>query len=145
MEDTTEGSLLDMQVDYDGGHTLGDTVRWSRFISIVWFCVVGLLVILALILIPSGRAIFSLYSSLIPGIEDMTALIVGIVLLIAAVLGFLSWMLFRFATLTRKAMQTQDQALFNRGLNALRIYFTISGVIALLGLLINILKLPKLF
>ena len=59
-------------------------------------------------------------------------------------LGFMVFLLFRFSSLTRKAIDTQDQDLFSKGLRSLKLYFMISGILALLGLLINLFSLTSL-
>ena len=140
MEQNTP-ELLDMHLDYDGWNVLRETVRWSRFLAIVGMVGLGLM----LLLVPlAGPRIITLYSAVLPGIEDFAWLILFVFLVIVAIAGLLVFMLYRFSILTRRGIETQDQAVFNRGLKGLKTYFLISGILALLSLLFNILSLTSL-
>jgi len=45
MEETPQESFLEMHLDYDGGNILRETIRWSRFLSIVGMVGVGVLIL----------------------------------------------------------------------------------------------------
>jgi hypothetical protein len=146
MENNQEESLLQMNLDYDGGHILQETVRWSRFLSVVG--IIGLsLCLLAFAL--AGTALLAAFSRLAPGIESLEALgsaiLVVVVLAFFAIFGFTVFMLYRFSTLTRRGIAQQDQTLFSEGMKCLKIYFLVSGVFAILGVLGNLYSLTKLF
>ena len=146
MENNQEESFLQMHLDYDGGHILQETVRWSRFLSIVG--IVGLSIcLLAFALV--GTALLAAFSKLAPGLETLAglggAIIIVVILLFFAIFGFVVFMLFRFSSLTRKAINQQDQVLFAEGMKCLKIYFIVSGIFAILGLLGNLFSLTKLF
>jgi hypothetical protein len=146
MENNQQESLLQMHVDYDAGNILRETVRWSRFLSIVG--IVGLSVF-ALAFMLAGSALVAAFSKLAPGIEGLEtmggAILIVACLIVFAIFGYIVFMLYRFSTLTRKAIDQQDQALFNEGMKCLKIYFIINGVLAVLSLLGNLLSLTKLF
>jgi len=146
MENNQEEGFLEMHLDYDGGNILTETVRWSRFLSIVGIIglALGLLVFLLM-----GTALIAAFSRFSPGLETLGALggavLICIALVFAAIMGFVVFMLYRFSTLTRRGIERQDQATFAEGMNCLKIYFIISGIFALLGLLGNLFSLTKLF
>lgn len=146
METNQQESFLQMNLDYDGGHILHETVRWSRFLSIVGFVGLGLFV---LVMTLAGTALMELLSRFAPGIEEMggigTAIIVIAVVFVAAICGFVFYMLYRFSTLTRRAIDQQDQATFAQGMRCLKIYFVVNGIFGLLNLLFSLLSLTKLF
>jgi hypothetical protein len=146
MENPQEQSLLQMNLDYDGGHILHETVRWSRFLSIVGIIGIALIV---LVFALAGTALVATISTLAPGIATLaglgTALVVCVLLVFFAVLGFSVFMLYRFSALTRKAIDRQDQAAFTEGIRCLKIYFIISGIFAILGLLGNLTSVLNLF
>jgi hypothetical protein len=98
-----------------------------------------------LAIVLGGRGLITIYSRTIPAVETFGGFIIAGVVIMLAILGFLVYMLYRFSSLTRKGMETQDQALFNRGLKGLKIYFLISGIFAILGLLANLFNLAKIF
>ena len=146
MENNQQESLLQMHVDYDGGNILRQTVRWSRFLSIVGIVAIAFC---ALVLALAGSALLAAFSSLAPSIGDLAtmggAILIVFCLIAFAIAGYVVYMLYRFSTLTRKAIDQQDQALFTEGMKCLKIYFLISGVLAVLGLLGNIYNLFKSF
>jgi hypothetical protein len=143
MESKQDDSLLQMHLDYDGGHILHETTRWSRFLSIVGIIGVGFCV---LVLGLAGSAIIALFSQYSPGIAAVGgALFMVLILLIVAIFGIAIFMLLRFSVLTRRGIDAQDQAVFAAGMRCLKIYFIINGVLAILGLLGNLLSITKLF
>jgi hypothetical protein len=142
MEENTPESLLDMHLDYDGGNRLRETVRWSRFLSISGMICMGIL-ILAMVI--AGPKIIALYDESYPGVINFAVPIFILFLLFMGVLGFSVFMLYRFSIMTRKGIESQDQALFNRGLKGLKIYFLINGVLVILTLLFHFLTLSSLF
>ena len=142
MEENTPESLLDMHLDYDGGNRLLETVRWSRFLSISGMICIGLF---TLALVISGPKVIALYDESYPGLENFVVPIIILFLLLIGALCVLVLMLYRFSTMTRKGIDGRDQAMFNQGLKGLKTYFLISGVMAILGLLFDILTLSSLF
>lgn len=146
MEDKQKDSFLQMHLDYDGGNILRETVRWSRFLSIVG--IIGLSICLLAFIIAS-KYLIPAFSRLVPGIDDLEnvagALIMVVILIFGAVFGFLVYMLYRFSVLIRKGIEHQDQAVFAEGMKCLKIYFLVSGIIAVLSLLSNLSSLIKLF
>jgi len=146
MENNQQESFLQMNLDYDGGNILRETVRWSRFLSIVG---IVLLSICLLALIMAGKYLIPALSSLMPGMENTAnaagALIMGVILLFVAIFGFAAYMLYRFSVLTRKGIEYQDQIVFAEGMKCLKLHFLICGILAALTLLGNLLSLTKLF
>ena len=143
MENNQSESLLEMHVDYDGGQILQETVRWSRFLSIVGFIALAICV---LVFAVAGSVVASLFSTVLPGIEGLEgALFLVVILAMVATFAFAVYMLYRFSTLTRKAIAGQDQTLFSVGMKCLKLYFLVSGVLAILSLLGNLFSLTKLF
>jgi len=142
MEETPQESFLEMHLDYDGGNILRETIRWSRFLSIVGMVGVGVLI---LALAVAGGGLITLYSRLVPGVDAYAGVIIFLFMLVLAIGATLVFMLYRFSVLTRKGIETQDQALFNKGLKGLKFYFLISGILALLGLVFDLLTLTSLF
>ncbi len=146
MENPQEQSLLQMNLGYDGGHILHETVRWSRFLSIVGIIAISLTV---LVFALAGTALVAALPTLLPGIAGLadlgTVIIILVLLVVFAILGFTVFMLYRFSVLTRRGIDRQDQATFTGGIKCLKIYFIISGIFAILGLLGNFVSLINLF
>ena len=146
MENPQEQSLLQMNLDYDGGHILHETVRWSRFLSIVGIIGISLMV---LVFALAGTALVALLPTLAPSIAGLaglgTAIVMSVILVVFAILGFTVFMLYRFSVLTRRGIDQRDQAAFTEGIKCLKIYFIISGISAILGLLANFASVINLF
>jgi len=146
MENNQQDSFLQMNLDYDGGNILRETVRWSRFLSIVGIVVLS---ICLLGFIMAGKYLIPAFSRLMPGVENIEnlagALIMGVILVFVAIFGFLVYMLYRFSVLIRKGIEHQDQIVFAEGMKCLKLYFLVSGILAVLTLLGNLLSLTKLF
>jgi hypothetical protein len=146
MENNQDDSFLQMHLDYDGGHILTETVRWSRFLAIVG--IVGISICLLAFAL-AGTAVLAALSKLAPGLEALaglgTAIVVVVILLIFAVFAYVVYMLYRFSVLTRRAIHQQDQIILAEGMKCLKIYFFISGIFAIVGLLFNLLTITKLF
>ena len=146
MENNPQESLIQMHLDYDGGHILHDTVKWSRFLSIVG--IIGLSLFL-LVFALAGTAILLAFSKVAPSLEALGGLagsiIIVVVLVIFAIFGLLVFMLYRFSTLTRRAIDHQDQTTFLEGMKCLKTYFLVCGILGILGLVVDLLSLTKLF
>ncbi|HTR30072.1 MAG TPA: hypothetical protein VMH27_12430 [Puia sp.] len=135
--------FLEMHLDYDGGQTLQETVRWSKFLAIVG--IIGLGIYLLAVLV--GSSFIAALVQQMYGLEGVgvLGLVIAFVVIILAILIFVVIMLYRFSTLTRRGIDTQDQATFNRGLRSLKTYFLINGIIAILYLLLTILSAVAAF
>jgi hypothetical protein len=146
MENSQEESFFEMHLDYDGGHILHETVRWSRFLSIVGIVCLS---IFALVFALAGTAMVAAFSRFTPGIEGLEslggAIIIVAVLGVLALFGFIVYMLYRFSVLTRRGIDQQNQVDFAEGMKCLKIYFLLSGIFALLSLLANLFSITKLF
>jgi len=141
MDPNTENSFLELQVDQDASFNLKEASRWTRFISIVGIIA---LAITALTLLLAGSFFMGLYAKLIPGIEAFTGVFIFIIVIALGIAGFMVYLLYRFSWLVRKGIEMQDQELFNKGLNALQIYFVVNGILAILGLMGNLSNLTRL-
>jgi putative copper export protein len=134
MENTTEqqkAELLEMHLDYDGGNTLREAVRWSKFLSIVGIAGVGLLLVVGLISTPY---LMDSYGQLTPDSEGIIGVLLITLALYFGALVAAAIVLLRFSRLTKKGMDHEDQLVFNRGLKSLKITFMILGILSCLSL-----------
>jgi hypothetical protein len=145
MENTNEGDsqeVLGMSLDFDGGNTLQEAVRWSRFISIAGIVCGGVLLLLLLLV---GPIFMGKYAEELPD----AAGIIGLAIVLSAVyLGATiaaAVFLLRFTSLMKKGIGTQDQRAFNSGLKNLKIYFLIAGILSVLLLGLYIFNLINQF
>jgi heme/copper-type cytochrome/quinol oxidase subunit 2 len=128
--------LLEMHLDYDGGNTLQETVRWSKFLAIVGMIGLGIYLLVVLV----GASFIGALVQQTYGLEGagLVGLVIAVIIFVLAVLIFVVVMLYRFSVFTRRGIDTQDQVSFNRGLKSLKTYFLINGIIGILYLLLTI-------
>jgi heme/copper-type cytochrome/quinol oxidase subunit 2 len=128
--------LLEMHLDYDGGNTLQETVRWSKFLAIVGMIGLGIYLLVVLV----GASFIGALVQQTYGLEGagLVGLVIAAIIFVLAVLIFVVVMLYRFSVFTRRGIDTQDQVSFNRGLKSLKTYFLINGIIGILYLLLTI-------
>lgn len=128
-----------IEIDFDSGSKLNEAARWAKFISIVIFIGIGLVLLAMLIAGPAGlEAAFSEAKLPYAGQGDK---IYYAVLIVMAIYTYITILLYRFATLTRQAIQMQHQGLLTEGLRHLKRYFLIHGVFAILSIVYNVFGL----
>lgn len=128
--------LFDLQIDYDSGNTIRNLSKWAKFIAITYF-VLAAAILIAFAFV--GAKLVSLINSWRPGLTDgLGVATIGILVLMLAVYVFINVHLYLFADKVKKAVERQDQQLFNDGLKSFKIFLLTSGVLALLALLFNI-------
>lgn len=131
--------LFGLQVDYDSGNTFNEAAKWAKFIAIIFFIGIGLCV---LVLAFSSAFLIQGLSNFMPGLEMAGGiaggLIIAIVAIVLIIFTYLTILLYRFATLVRKGIESQNQTLFNDGLRNLKNYFLINGIFSLIGIVFNV-------
>jgi uncharacterized membrane protein YdbT with pleckstrin-like domain len=132
-------SILELQVDQPASKNLTDAARWAKFLSIVGFVFIGLLIIFFLAM---QSAITSALAEYVPAFSASYSfgILLGVVVVAVGIICVLMIFLFRASTLIRKGIETKNQETFNNGLASLKAYFTMYGIltiISLLGSLIN--------
>ncbi|MGZ8553314.1 MAG: hypothetical protein ACXWV8_07910, partial [Chitinophagaceae bacterium] len=75
------------------------------------------------------------------GSQAAMAVVAAVLLLLAVVLGIMSWFLIWGAGRIKSALRMKDQLLFNNGLSDLKTFFIIYGVISIIGLLASLISL----
>lgn len=135
-------SLLDLQVDREAAQQLTEVSRWAKLLGLLISIGFGLCFLLIVIL--WGK----FASALIPKDEldtqnvQITRIAVIVVLLIAGVIvGIMMSFLIKGANRIRLGIQNRDQLLFNSGLNSIKNYFAMYGVLALIGLFFELIAL----
>lgn len=133
-------SILELQVDQTASKNLSDATRWAKFLSITGFVCMGLMVIF---FIAMQSQITSALSQVIPGFSDIDSFgfLVTVIIIVAGIVCLLMYFLFRGSMLIKKGIETKSQEIFNNGLAALKAYFIMSGIIAIIGLVSNLVSL----
>lgn len=132
--------LLDLQIDYDSGNKFNEATRWAKFLAIICFVGIGLMLLWVTV---AGFAIRRAFSTIMGGadLDNMGGILIAVVIVVLGIATFVMILLYRFATLVKRSIQIQDQAMFDEGLRNLKNYFLINGILGLLGLVVNLLGL----
>lgn len=131
-------NLFELQVDRNASISLAEAAKWSRFISVIYFVLFGILLMTMVFGFASMRSDLERIlgeGSLNPAIF-LTALVP-----VLALIFVMAFLLNRFASFTRDAIARQDQYLLDKGIKALKNYFMIYGIIAVLSLASNLITL----
>jgi hypothetical protein len=134
MEDNQSSSIFEMELDsYDELH-LQSISKWSRFIAVT--CIV-LMAVFLVIFISMGQQIIEAISKLgFLGFDfDLGSLIWAIIIVVIIMAGTWFYFLLRSAILIKRGIQSKNIQEIAAGFNALKIYFIISFVISVLGIL----------
>jgi hypothetical protein len=134
-------SLFELEVDAITGEELLDTARWQRMFGVVLLVILGLVLIAFAV---AWRKIVVLINDSLAGSENSEAamtILIGVVVLVAVVLGTMGWFIIRGAGRIKAAIRQKDQLLFNNGLSDLKTFFIIYGVVSMLSLLTNLVSL----
>ncbi|NML22524.1 hypothetical protein HHL16_16700 [Pseudoflavitalea sp. G-6-1-2] len=131
-----QNSLLDLQVDQQCAAYLLETAKWNRFLAIVWFILCGLMIVFALF---AGTMFAAMFRTM-PGMENASGalgasasiIITGAYLVMAAFQLIPNIFRYKFATQAINAVRSNDQALFNRSINNLRIYSKFWGIVTII-------------
>lgn len=130
MED--QQHLFELQLDPASQASLSETARWGKFLSIMGFIFMGLLVIEALFI---GTIMSTLTNSLpgyqsgIPGVF-MTIFI----LLIAAIWFVPNLYLYKFSTQIKRALQSSDQEQLTQAFASQKTLFKFIGIVTIIYL-----------
>jgi hypothetical protein len=138
MDQHPPDSMFELQVGYSTGNYFREASKWANFIAIVVFVAGGLLTILLAIGVTflfSDISNSGLSGSEINGIGGFVVLI-GILAIL--VYMFAAFLLLRFALRMRRALDNQDQQIFNSSLRAFKNHFMIMGIIAILGFIYSL-------
>lgn len=129
-------ALFELQLDHEGTGYLTQAAKWGRFLSIVGFIMVGLLIIFSFFAV-SIIAAFQGYGR---GGADNTgmAALGGVVTFFYIAIALLWLMpvlyLYRFSTKMLAALRTHDQVLINQSFKNLKSCFRFMGIMTIIVL-----------
>jgi hypothetical protein len=139
MEDNQ--SILELQVDQTASKNLSDVTRWAKFLSVTGFVCMGLMVIC---FIAMQSQVTSLLSQLVPEFTDLGNLggvLIAVIVIVAGIVCLLMYFLFKGSILIKKGIETKSQEIFNNGLASLKAYFIMYGILAIIGLISNLVSI----
>lgn len=131
--------LFELQVDYDSGTTLNEAAKWAKFIAIIFFICIGFSV---LVIAFFSAAIKDAIGTMIPEMGEAAGVggvLIGAIIIVLIIFTYITILLYKFATLVRQGIATQNQLVFNEGLRNLKNYFLINGIFALIGIVSEVI------
>ena len=133
-------SILELQVDQTASKNLSDASRWAKFLSITGFVCMGLMLIF---FVAMQSQIASGLSQVIPGFSNLESfgVLITVIIIFVGIVCLLMYFLFRGSTLIKKGIATKSQEVFNNGLASLKSYFIMYGILAIIGLISNLVSL----
>ncbi|HYH14004.1 MAG TPA: DUF5362 family protein [Flavisolibacter sp.] len=133
MEHNQTASLFSLSIDPVTKAHLSETARWARFLSIIGFIFLGIMILAGVSLsLFVGRPLDTYGGS---SVFDAFSVGMAFFYLILAVLWFFPLLfLFRFATRMKTALNSNDQNALNIALQNLKICFRYVGVITIIVL-----------
>ncbi len=124
--------FFNLSIDETAKGYLMDTARWAKFLAVVGFCFVGLLLLIAVAVTLALGRFASGYSAL-SGFNGLFAVLyTGIALLYF----FPVYFLFKFATIAKTALRSGDGGGLTRAFGYLRASFRFIGIVTLILLII---------
>ncbi len=149
MDYTSHDNLSDMdiQIDSEARRSLTESSKWTKFISITIFILIGifLLIFLGLTAAYPGD-FFDSFDRLMGVYFGLSAtVIIAIVLASVAVYLYTFYLILHYSKKIKTALATENTADLNAGLNSLKIYFIINSVISALILLLTLYNLKAIF
>ncbi len=135
MEQPEKLNLFELQLDQSSINYLNEASRWSRFLAILGFIYIGLLLIIGILFGAIGNSLLQGTG----GDSDMPARFSGVfisflLILVAAVLFVPVLYLYNFSTKMRKALRNNDQPVLTDALKNLKSFFKFYGIIAIVVL-----------
>ncbi len=120
-----------IHLDAENRGYLAEVARWSRFLAIVGFISIGLLVLIALF---AGVLLGSVAAEMGGGLPMNPGFLTGIYLLIALVYLFPVLYLYRFSTHMRNALHSNNQQALTTSFKNLKSCFKFIGIVTIVFL-----------
>ena len=121
---------------------LKDTAKWTRFVSIFIFIVLGFVFLAILV---GSAYLLPAIENAYPVFRNMGGLLLAIVGMAVALLAVINWFLLKFSINAIQALRMQQQALLQSSMSALKVYLMISGFFSILSLLFELINLITAF
>lgn len=128
-----------LEVNATGKEYITEASKWAKFLGILGFISLGLMILGGLTIMTSGSAMLRASGMPIGGG------VIGLIYLVGALLFFFpAYYLYKFGAVSRKAMQTGSIADLNAGLGYMKSYFKFSGILAIVIIAFYIIAIVAL-
>lgn len=133
-----EKSLFNaLEIDQTGKINLAEAAKWAKFMGIIGMIMLVLMVLGGIAFMTVGSQM--LESSQMPGMPLGGAAFGIVYIIIAALYFYPTWTLLKFGSQTRAGIKSDNQLLFNQGLNNLKNCFKFVGILTVIVIAIYVL------
>jgi len=145
MEDSPLSNTFSLQVDDGTVLYLMETSKWAKFLSIMGFVFISILLLCGLAFMLTGGSFYS--SSVNTDLQNLdmagsVGVLFGVYFFVIALVYFLPCLfLYRFSSKMQLAIRTSDQVMLNRSFENLKSLFKFLGIITIIVLSIWVLAL----
>lgn len=122
--------IFNLGIDETARAHMLETVRWGKFLAILGFIFLGLLIVFGLL---SGF-VLSAFDETNAFSAGMGIGMMFVYLLIAGIYFYPTWALYKFSVLSKQALATYNQHLFNDSLRYLKNVFKFFGIVTIVML-----------
>jgi uncharacterized membrane protein len=128
-------NLFELQVDHRGSSFLREIAKWSKFLSIVGFVMIGLML---LAIVFAGSSMATMFSGTAYGAAGSLfgMIYISVVVVIILIYFFPCLYLFKFATKMQVALRNNDQDTLNASFENLKSCFKFMGIFTIICLAI---------
>ncbi|MBW6500370.1 MAG: hypothetical protein K0B05_03155 [Bacteroidales bacterium] len=135
MENNAEKRII--EIDQDTLKDLNATRKWTMFLAIIGFILVGFMLIAGL----AAGTFLSVFKTEEVNLGIPESLVILLFLVIAAIYFFPVFFLFRFSRHTSRGVSKLDSAEIHKAFKNLRTYFTYIGILAIIVIVIYLAAL----
>lgn len=133
----TESNLFELQIDHEVSSHLRETAKWAKFLSIVGFVGLGLLLVFVVIM-GSVASSYS-YSPLAAALPTGGVLQIVLLLAMIALYFFPCLFMFQFANKMLQALRNNDQYTLVASFRQLKLCYKFIGILTLVLISIYVL------
>lgn len=133
------GEVKKMEINREILDSLNKTRKWTMFLSVMGFIIIGLLI--AMILVTGTFLSFFKLKETSPAINDIALILALILIAVAYSLSVV--FLFRFSRFTRDAIHNQDIRKLDKAFKNLKLFFSYIGIILIIALALYLLTVIR--
>lgn len=128
LENQQNGDLFEIHVNHESRGYFYEMAKWCKFLSIVGFIGIGLMVV-------GGLTLGMLSKNSLVSYMPSATLFVSLFYVIFALLYFYPiFCMYKFSTLMKKGLNENNQTMFNEGLSNLKAMFKFMGILTIVML-----------
>ena len=130
-ENKQEPTIFQLGIDEVSKAYLSETSRWGKFLAILAFIAIGLLIIAGIFM---GALITTMGQSQLASTSGPVLTIVYLVMGILYI--YPAWSLYKYSKLMKTSLNTSDQEQFNNALRHLKNIFKFLGILSIITLVL---------